>query len=145
KELALLCQRAEHNFPGVMCGIMDQYANMMGKKNTVLLLDCMNISHENIPLNIEGYKIVLVNSKVHHSLASSEYNVRRKQCEEGLEILKKELGINSFREITSEDELVPFKDRMSGKVYDRCKFVVGEIIRTQDAAKLLQQNNITEF
>ena len=145
KELALLCQRAEHNFPGVMCGIMDQYANMFGKKDHVILLDCRSIEHQYFPLKLEGYEIVLINTKVHHSLASSEYNVRRKQCEEGLEILKKEKRINSFRDIKIPEELLPFKDKMADKVYDRCKYVVEEIIRTQQAAKLLQQNNLIEF
>ncbi len=145
KELALLCQRAEHNFPGVMCGIMDQYANMFGKKDHVILLDCRSIEHQYFPLKLEGYEIVLINTKVHHSLASSEYNVRRKQCEEGLEKLKKEKGINSFRDIKIPEELLPFKDKMADKVYDRCKYVVEEIIRTQQAAKLLQQNNLIEF
>ena len=145
KELALLCQRAEHNFPGVMCGIMDQYANMFGKKDNVILLDTRSVEHQYFPLKLEGYEIVLINTKVHHSLASSEYNVRRKQCEEGLEILQKEKGISSFRDIKDPDELIPFKDKIGEKVYDRCKFVVEEIIRTQEAAKLLQQNNLTEF
>ncbi len=145
KELALLCQRAEHNFPGVMCGIMDQYANMFGKKDHVILLDCRKIEHQYFPLKLDGYEIVLINTKVHHSLASSEYNKRRKECEEGLEILKKEKGIESFRDIKTSDELVPFKQKMGEKVYDRCKFVVEEIIRTQAAAILLQQNNLIEF
>jgi len=145
KELALLCQRAEHNFPGVMCGIMDQYANMFGKKDNVILLDCKSIEHQYFPLKLEGYEIVLINSKVHHSLASSEYNIRRKECEKGLEILKKEKGINSFRDIKSLDELLPFKDKMDAKVYDRCKYVVEEILRTQQAAKLLQTDNLVEF
>jgi galactokinase len=145
KQLALLCQRAEHNFPGVMCGIMDQYANMFGKKDHVILLDTRSVEHQYFPLKLEGYEIVLINTKVHHSLASSEYNVRRKQCEEGLEILKKEKGITSFRDIKSPEELLPFKDKMDAKVYDRCKFVVEEILRTQEAAKLLQQNNLIEF
>ena len=145
KELALLCQRAEHNFPGVMCGIMDQYANMFGKKDHVILLDTRSVEHQYFPLKLEGYEIVLLNTKVHHSLASSEYNVRRKQCEEGLAILKRETGITSFRDIKSPEELLPFKDTMDAKVYDRCKFVVEEIIRTQEAAKLLQQNNLIEF
>ncbi len=145
KELALLCQRAEHNFPGVMCGIMDQYASIMGKKNTVILLDCKSITHEYIPLNMEGYEIVLINSKVHHSLASSEYNVRRKQCEEGLEILKKEIKINSFRDIKNPDDILPYKEKIGDKVFDRCKYVVEEIKRTKEAAKLLQQNNLIEF
>ena len=145
KELALLCQRAEHNFPGVNCGIMDQYANMFGKKDHVILLDTRSVEHEYFPLKLDGYEIVLINTKVHHSLASSEYNVRRKQCEEGLAILKKEKGINSFRDIKNAAALLPFKDKMNSKVYDRCKFVVEEILRTQEAAKLLQQNNLIEF
>lgn len=145
KELALLCQRAEHNFPGVMCGIMDQYANMFGKKDHVILLDTRSVEHQYFPLKLAEYEVVLINTKVEHSLASSEYNVRRKQCEEGLAILKKEKGITSFRDIKSAEELLPFKDKMGDKVYDRCKYVVEEILRTQKAANLLQQNNIAEF
>ena len=145
KELALLCQRAEHNFPGVKTGIMDQYANMFGKKDHVILLDCRSVEHQYFPLKLDEYEIVLINTKVHHSLASSEYNVRRKQCEEGLEILKKELGITSFRDIKSAEELLPFKDKMGEKVYNRCKYVVEEINRTQEAAKFLQENNLIEF
>jgi galactokinase len=145
KELALLGQRAEHNFPGVMCGIMDQYANMMGKRDTVILLDCKNITHEYIPLDINGYQIVLINTKVHHSLASSQYNLRRKECEEGLEILKKELNIQSFRDIKDPADLIPFKATMEDNVYKRCVFVVEEIHRTQKAAELLKENNLTGF
>jgi galactokinase len=145
KQLALLCQRAEHNFPGVMCGIMDQYANMFGKKDQVILLDCKSIEHQYFPLQLAGYEILLINTKVHHSLASSEYNNRRKECEEGLLILKNELGITSFRDIKNAEELLPFKDIMKEKVYNRCKYVVEEIIRTQEAAKYLQENNLIEF
>jgi galactokinase len=145
KDLALLGQRAEHNFPGVMCGIMDQYANMMGKKNTVMLLDTKNISNEYIPLNIEGYEIILINTKVHHSLAASEYNQRRKECEKGLVILKKELEIQSFRDIKNPDELLPFKSEMGNKIYNRCLFVVEEILRTKKAADLLKENDLIGF
>jgi galactokinase len=111
----------------------------------VILLDCKSIEHKYFPLHLDGYTIVLINSNVHHSLASSEYNVRRKQCEEGLEILKKEKKINSFRDIQSPEELLPFKNMMGEKVFDRCKYVVEETIRTQKAAKLLQQDNLIEF
>jgi galactokinase len=145
KELALLGQRAEHNFPGVMCGIMDQYANMMSKKNTVMLLDTKNISNQYIPLNIEGYEIILINTKVHHSLAASEYNQRRKECEKGLEILKKGLNIQSFRDIKNPEELLPFKDEMGDKIYRRCLFVVEEILRTKKAAVLLKENDLIGF
>lgn len=145
KELALLGQRAEHNFPAVMCGIMDQYANMMSKKGTVMLLDTKNISNEYIPLNIEGYEIILINTKVHHSLAASEYNQRRKECEKGLEILKKGLNIQSFRDIKNPEELLPFKDEMGDKIYRRCLFVVEEILRTKKAAVLLKENDLIGF
>ena len=74
KELALLCQRAEHNFPGVMCGIMDQYANMNGKKDHVMLLDCQSITHEYLPLKLTDCSLVLINTNVHHNLADSAYN-----------------------------------------------------------------------
>jgi galactokinase len=145
KDLALLGQRAEHHFPGVMCGIMDQYANMMGKKDTVILLDCREITHEYIPLDIKGYQIVLINSKVHHSLASSAYNQRRKECEKGLKILQQESAFQSFRDIKNPADLILFKACMEDNVYKRCLFVVEEINRTQKASAFLKNNDITGF
>ncbi len=144
-QLALLCQRAEHNYPGVKCGIMDMYASLHGKKDHVLLLDCKQISHGYFPLQLQGYKIVLLNSKVHHTLASGEYNVRRQRCEEGLAVLKKELHIHSFRDITDAGMIVPLKEKMKPEVYACCTYVVEEIQRTQKAAALLQQNDLTGF
>ena len=145
KELALLGQRAEHNFPNVKCGIMDQYANMMGKKNTVILLDCKNVTHEYVPLDIEGYQIILINTKVHHSLASSAYNQRRKECEKGLKILQQESDIQSFRDIENPADLFGFEEIMGEVVYKRCLYVVEEIYRTKKAAKLLKENDIAGF
>jgi len=145
KELALLCQRAEHNFPNVKCGIMDQYANMMGTKEQVILLDCMNVTHEYLPLHIEGYEIVLINSKVHHSLASSEYNRRRKECEEGLKILKNLSNVHSFRDVEKSENLVDFENKMSKEVYKRCLYVTEEIHRTKRAAQFLKDNDIDAF
>ncbi len=142
-ELALLCQRAEHHFPTVQCGIMDQYANMLGKKNQVILLDCKNITHEYFPLQLADYSIVMLNSKVHHSLASGEYNVRRQQCEEGLAVIKTALNIHSFRDIASMTILESCKHLMSPIVYNRCQFVVEEIARTKKAAALLQNNELS--
>lgn len=144
-ELAKLCQRAEHNYPGVNCGIMDQFANMMGKKGNVLLLDCRSLEYQYFPLKLNDYTIVLLNSKVAHALASGEYNLRRQQCEEGLNLLKEKLNIRSFRDIGSAQNLLPYKNLMSADVYKRCLFVTGEIERTQKAALLLQQNNLAEF
>lgn len=144
-DLALLCQRAEHHYPGVKCGIMDMYTSLNGKKDQVLLLDCKTITHEYFPLQMEGYRIVLLNSKVHHSLAGGEYNVRRQRCEEGLAILKNNLPVNSFRDIDDPATLDLFKKMMKPEVYDCCKFVVEEILRTKKAALLLQQNELAGF
>jgi len=144
-ELALLCQRAEHNFPGVNCGIMDMYASINGKKDHVILLDCKNITHEYFPLQLSGYKIVLINTKVHHTLASGEYNVRRRRCEEGMAVLHKELNVQSWREVSDVDVLDILKNKVPAAVYNCCKFVVEEIGRTKKGAALLQQNDLAGF
>ena len=141
-ELALLCQRAEHGFPGVNCGIMDQFANLMGKKDLVILLDCNDLSYEFLPLETWGYRIVLVNSKVHHALASGEYNRRRYQCEEGLILLKTTMMINSFRDIRKAENLERYRSVMGEEVYCRCKYVVEEILRTKKAATCLRENDL---
>jgi galactokinase len=143
--LALLCQRAEHNFPGVKCGIMDMYANLNSKKDHVLLLDCKNITHQYFPLHLADYKIVLLNSKVHHTLADGEYNVRRQRCEEGLQVIKNYLPVDSFRDIEFVSDIIPLKNRMLPEVYNSCQYVIEEIIRTKKAAKLLEQNNLLDF
>lgn len=144
-QLALLCQRAEHGYPAVQCGIMDQFANMMGRKGQVILLDCQSMNHVYIPLQIEGYQIVLLNSKVHHTLAASEYNLRRKQCKEGLEIIGRHTEVKSFRDINGVEELLQYKTVMRDEVYRRCLYVVEEINRTKLASKYLHENRLIEF
>lgn len=142
-ELAKLCQRAEHNYPGVQCGIMDQFANMMGKKDQVILLDCMDLSYQYLPLNLEGFKIVLLNTKVHHDLASGEYNYRRKKCEEGLMIMKHYSTLYSFRDITKWEDLLDHKEYLGEMVYGFCFYVVEEIRRTKEAATCLLKGDIS--
>ena len=142
KELALLCQRAEHNFPNVKCGIMDQFANMFGQKDQVILLDCRSLEHQYFPLQLSGYEIMLVNSKVHHSLAASEYNQRRKQCEQGLAVMNAKEGITSFRQVV---EIKQYEQLLPGDVYDCCSYVVEEIERTRKAAKYLQEQDLLSF
>jgi galactokinase len=144
KELALIGQHAEWDYPGVKCGIMDQYANMNGKKDQVILLDCRTVEHKYFPLALSDYNIILINCMVHHELSSSEYNVRRQECEAGLKILKKERGIQSFRDAKPED-IIAVKDKMSEKEYMRCTFVVEEIGRTLQAAALLEKNDLIGF
>ncbi len=145
KELALLCQRAEHNYPNVKCGIMDMYASLNGKQNHVILLDCETVTHEYFPFDFADYQIVLINSKVQHSLASGEYNVRRKNCEAGLAVLKQESGISSFRDIKNIAVIDKYKHELTPEVYNCCRYVVEEINRTQQAGILLKQHNLEAF
>lgn len=145
KDLALLCQRAEHNYPGVKCGIMDMYASLNGKKDSVILLDCETVTHEYFPFALADYTIVLINTKVHHSLASGEYNLRRKCCEEGLAILKQEPGVHTFRDIENVEVVEKYKAEMTEEVYACCTYVVEEIQRTKKAGILLQQNDLPGF
>ncbi|MEO6682417.1 MAG: galactokinase [Ginsengibacter sp.] len=145
KELALLGQRAEHHYPGVMCGIMDQYANMHGQKDHVMLLDCQSITHHYLPFNLVDSTLILINTKVHHTLASSAYNERRQQCEKGLKIMQENKEIHSFRDISDPKMLLPFKEEMGEIVYQRCLYVVEEILRTKKAATFLENNDINQF
>lgn len=145
KQLALLCQSAEHGFPGVNCGIMDQYANMFGKKEHVLLLDCKSLTHEYLTFYFPEYHIILVNTNVHHSLADSAYNQRRRECEAGIKIIKENTSLNTFRDLVSEDQLRELKDKMSETVFQRCLYVVQEILRTKKAAKFLKNKDLDSF
>ncbi len=144
-QMAKIGQLAEHHFPGVKCGIMDQFANLHGKKDRVMLLDCRSLEFQYFPFEFsKDYKIVLVNSMVHHSLASSEYNVRRAQCEEGVKILQQFYpGIHSLRDVTPA-QVEQHKDKLPAKVYDRCLYVTQENERVQLACAHLQKNELKE-
>lgn len=144
-QLALLCQRAEHGYPGVNCGIMDQFANMLGKKDHAIFLDCRTNHHQYLPLDLGDYQIVLINTKVHHALAASAYNTRRSECETGLKILQEEGNYNSFRDIKNSNTIENFQEKMGVFVWKRCTFVVDEINRTKLAAKLLRRGKLVEF
>jgi galactokinase len=144
-ELALLGQKTEHNFAGLQCGIMDQFASLHGKAGYVMKLDCRSLQYEYIPFDFPDYKIVLVNTMVTHSLASSEYNVRRKQCEEGVAILKKYFPeINSLRDVSPE-KLELHKKDLPEVVYKRCSFIVNENERLLQGCEFLKEGNIEEF
>lgn len=144
-QMALIGQKAEHTFPGVKCGIMDQFANLHGKKNQVMRLDCRSLDYEYFPFNFPGYKIVLCNSMVHHSLASSEYNVRRQQCEEGVKAIQaNHSAVKSLRD-ANMTMLNEVREQLSSKVYDRCTYVIAEIRRVIDATGLLKEGNLQQF
>lgn len=142
KTIVELSQRAEHNFVGTKCGIMDQFASVMSKKGHVILLDCQSLEYEYVPIKIEPYKILLLNTNVTHSLASSEYNNRRKECETGVAIVKqKYTEVNSLRDV-SEGMLKEFKTVMPPKVFDRCTYVIEEKIRVLKAVEALKNNQL---
>ncbi len=145
EKLAFMCQKAEHGYPKVNCGIMDQYANMFGKENEAILLDCKKIKHDYLPLELGEYSIVLINSKVHHALAASAYNTRRSECETGIKIIRENSSYKSFRDISNAEVLLRFEEKMGRYVWKRCTFVVKEIQRTREAAKLLKRKKIKEF
>jgi galactokinase len=144
KQLALLGQAAEHDYPGVKCGIMDQFANMLGKEENIVRIDCKTQDTDYLPLQLHDYALVLVYSNVQHALTGGEYNQRREQCNEGLAYLKSKTGKSSFRNIT-HDELESAKAELNPVVYSRCKYVVDEIERTHLAAEALQNGNLVEL
>jgi galactokinase len=141
-EMIKMAQMTEHEFAGVRCGIMDMFASLMGKKDHVIKLDCKSLDYEYVPFKLEGIKILLLNTNVKHSLASSEYNTRRKECEQGVAWIKEqEPQVNSLRDVSIDmlDKYVLSKDEL---VYKRCLFVVEEIDRLVTGCKDLQEGNI---
>lgn len=142
KELAEIAQKAEHTFPGVRCGIMDQFASIFGKKDHAIKLDCRSLEYEYVPLKLEEYKIVLFNTNVKHSLASSEYNNRRMECEKGVEMVNKHVAaVQSLRDVTSSmlDQYVKTVDTL---IFRRCKYVVEENIRLLAGCEDLKHGNL---
>lgn len=141
KELTSIAQKAEHEFAGVMCGIMDQFASMFGKKDHVIKLDCRTLDYEYEPLKMEGYKILLLNTNVKHSLASSEYNTRRQQCEEGVALVQKHHPeVKSLRDVTPE--MLEQYVKGHEETYRRCKYVVEENIRLLEGCEDLKRGDI---
>lgn len=141
-ELAEIGQKTEHTFAGVMVGIMDPFASVMGKKGHVIKLDCQSLAYEYVPLKMDGYKLLLLNTNVKHSLASSEYNTRRAECAEGVRMLN-EAGVaaSSLRDVTVP-QLDDCVKPQNETVYRRCKFVVEENERLLTACAALQRGDL---
>ncbi|MBT9188351.1 MULTISPECIES: galactokinase [Zobellia] len=143
-EMVQLSQTAEHTYVGTQCGIMDQFASVMSEAGNVILLDCRSLDYDHIPIDLNPYKIILLNTKVSHNLASSEYNTRKQECEQGVAIIqKKHPNVKSLRDVDSE-MLLASKEEMDPIVYNRCSFIVKENDRVLEMVKALKENNLKE-
>ncbi|MBN2487306.1 MAG: galactokinase [Bacteroidales bacterium] len=141
-EIVKLSQMAEHEYAGVKCGIMDQFASVFSEQDKVIKLDCRSLEYKLYPFKLDGYDIILCDTQVKHSLASSEYNTRRHECESGVAILQKyNPKIQSLRDVSPE-LLYQHKSEFNPTVYKRCKFVVEEIKRLTDACEALERNDL---
>lgn len=141
-ELILIAQKAEHTYAGVRSGIMDQFASVYGKKDHCIKLDCRSMEYEYMQLKLEGYKIVLLNTNVEHSLASSEYNVRRQQCESGVAaIQKKHPQVKSLRDVTIP-MLTEAAHLLDPVTFKRCRYVVEENERLLAACEDLKAGDV---
>ncbi len=136
KEKALLCQKAEHDFAGVPCGIMDQFASAFGKPNRLVLIDCQAGEPELVPFENPDLTVLISNTMVHHELSDGGYAARRKHTEDGLKIL----GKASWRDVTAADVQSNW-DALGDPINRRSRHVVGEISRTIAAAAALARND----
>ncbi|AWX43715.1 Galactokinase [Flagellimonas maritima] len=138
-------QQAEHNFVGVQCGIMDQFANVMGKKAHLIQLDCRSLDYVYSPWAIEGYQILLCNSKVKHSLAESQYNQRRLECDTGVRILQKtHPEVKSLRNVSIE-MLERMKVQFLEVIFQRCSYVIEENKRVLKASTALKEGQALQL
>jgi galactokinase len=137
-----LCQRAENEFVGARVGIMDQFVSCLGKEGHALLLDCRSLAFELVPIPA-NVKLLICNTMVKHELSGGEYNVRREQCEQGVRMLSAFYpGIKALRDI-SRDQLTARADALPPVIYNRCRHVVEENQRTQEAAASFDRGDLS--
>ena len=135
-EKVLLCQKAEHDYAGVPCGIMDQFASVNGKKDHLLLLDCDSQQAEAVPFMSDEYSILIIDSNVKHSLANGEYSKRKAECEAAAKIL----NVDTLRQVTM-DQLEKSASKMDPIIFRRARHVIGEIERTEQAAVAMRASD----
>ena len=141
RELAFAGQQTEHKFVGTRSGIMDQFASVFGKKGNAMLLDCRSLEIEYVPVSADNIAIAVIDTKVKHNLASSEYNTRRAECEAGVEIMQKKVpGLASLRDVTPEI-LDAHTDLLPDNIRRRCMHVVSENVRTESAAAAFRRKD----
>ncbi|AQZ53562.1 galactokinase [Martelella mediterranea] len=143
-ELAKLCQKAENEFVGMRCGIMDQFISCNGVVDHALMIDCRSLASRPVPID-QRARIVVANSMVHHALADGEYNKRRQSCEDGVRLLRPALGeIRALRDVSFED-LEENRDFLPDLTYRRCRHIVTENERVLQAAEALQNSDLDTF
>lgn len=140
-ELAKIGQATEHNYCGVNCGIMDQFASVFGKEGSLIRLDCRSLEYQYFPFKPEGYKLVLLDSVVKHELASSAYNKRRQSCEAAVAAIRKNHPEVEFLRDATMEMLQEAKADISDEDYMRAEYVIGEIQRVLDVCDALEKGD----
>jgi len=145
-EMAYLCRRAENNFVGVACGIMDQYVSCLGQKNYALFIDCRSNDYEPVPIKDHNYQVVICNSKVQRGLVNSEYNKRREECKIAVEFFMHKLNheIRALRDITI-DEFKKYQAQLPEIIARRARHVISENYRVQAGVQALREGNYFAF
>ncbi len=144
-DLALAAQRAEHEFAGTQCGIMDQYVAALGVEGHALLIDCRSLEYRAVPMDLDGARIVVCNSMVRHELSDGEYNLRRAQCEEGVRRLSAHLpAIIALRDVEIEDFDL-YGASLPPLILKRCNHVITENARTLEAVAALSRGDLVTF
>lgn len=136
-EMILVSQKAEHNFAGVKCGIMDQYASMFGVKKSALLLDCRTVKSKTYKIDFKNYKLMLINTNVKHDLSESAYNARRNVCES----VSKKLNVKALRDVSVEN-LNKIKNSISNDDYEKARYVLEENQRVKLFSEAIQEGDL---
>jgi len=145
-EMAHLCRRAENNFVGVACGIMDQYVSCLGQKNYALFIDCRSNNYEPVPFKDHNYQVVICNSKIQRGLVNSEYNKRKEECKIAAEFFNHKLNrkIRTLRDVTI-DEYKKYQAQLPEVIAHRARHVISENYRVQTGVRALREGNYFAF
>ena len=144
RDIALMAQAAEHRV-GIKCGLMDQFGVLFGKKDHLLLMDCVDLSYKLHPMDLQGHHLALINSNVSHDLADSAYNHRRTQCEMALEKIRAARAeISTFRDLAPE-LLSEYRSLITSEQFDFLQYVIGEIQRVRDVVNLISSPKVESY
>ncbi|MGD8399764.1 MAG: galactokinase [Bacillota bacterium] len=143
--IALLCQRAENEFVGTKCGVMDQFIAVMGQEERVMFLDCRTLRFELVPLELGDYRVVICHSGVKHQLVASEYNRRRQSCQAGVAVLQQAVPtVKALRDVDPA-MLEQYRTALGPEIYRRCRHIVSENQRVLESIAALRRGELTHF